>query len=136
MVHDVFELQPIEGKSIMQAARFESLTISQAQSSTTQARCFTVGLMIKCRLILRNIISGMGPDSAILLDEMVRRDTDAHWHTTQSDLSIMAAMAGMERTRSQWKELLGSIRLMIADIYIYLHALDLRERHVCGSDLA
>ena len=73
----------------------------------------------KCRLILRNIISAMGPDSVILIDEMVLPDTNVHWHTTQIDLTMMSALASMERTRSQWAALLGSVGLKIADVYTY-----------------
>ena len=73
----------------------------------------------KCRLILRNIISAMGPDSAILVDEMVLPDTNIHWHATQMDLTMMSALASMERTYSQWAVLLGSVGLKIANVYTY-----------------
>lgn len=73
----------------------------------------------KCRAILRNVIAAMGDDSAILIDEMVLPDKGVHWHTTQIDLTMMAALASWERTRSQWTDLLGSVGLKIADIYTY-----------------
>ena len=34
----------------------------------------------ECREILESLIPAMGPESVILLDEMVSPDMEAHWH--------------------------------------------------------
>lgn len=75
----------------------------------------------KCRDILENMIQSMGPESVILLDEMVLPDTQVHWQPTQIDLTMMAALASRERTRTrtQWAEWLGSVGLEIAAIRTY-----------------
>ena len=73
----------------------------------------------KCREILENITQAMGPESVILLDEMVLPDTKVHWQSTQIDLTMMAALASRERTRTQWAELLGSVGLEIVAIRTY-----------------
>lgn len=61
----------------------------------------------------------MGPDSVILVDEMVLPDTEVHWQCTQTDLTMVAALASIERTRTQWAELLASVGLEIANIRTY-----------------
>lgn len=61
----------------------------------------------------------MGPDSVILLDEMVPPDEHVHWRTTQIDITMMAALASRERTYSQWTDLLESVGLHITDVYTY-----------------
>ena len=73
----------------------------------------------KCREILQNIIASMGPDSAILLDEMVLPDTRVHWQAAQVDLTMMAALGARERTRTQWTVLLDSVGLEIAATRTY-----------------
>lgn len=52
----------------------------------------------KCRDILNNIIPAIDPDSVILIDEMVLPDRNVHWHSTQIDLTMMVALAAVERT--------------------------------------
>lgn len=62
----------------------------------------------------------MGPDSLILIDEMVLPDTGVHWQATQIDLTVMASLASRERTYTQWVELLGSVGLEIAKTRTYM----------------
>lgn len=66
----------------------------------------------------------MGPDSVILLDEMVLPDAKVHWQSTQIDLTMMAALASIERTRTQWAKLLESVGLEIAAIRTYTPSID------------
>ena len=73
-----------------------------------------------CRLILQNIIPAMSKESAILIDDMVLPDVNVHWQATQIDLTMMCALAGMERTREQWLALLDSVGLRIAQIYVHI----------------
>ena len=55
----------------------------------------------------------------ILIDEMILPDKGVHWQATTLDLTMMAALAAIERTRTQWVDLLGSVGLRIADVYTY-----------------
>lgn len=61
----------------------------------------------------------MNEDSVLLIDEMVLPDTDVPWQATQIDLSMMAFFGSAERTRSQWHDMLQSVGLVIANIYVY-----------------
>ena len=73
----------------------------------------------KVRLILRNTMAAMGPQSVILIDEMVLPETNVPWLVASIDLSMMCACGSRERTRTQWQELLDSIGLKISKISFY-----------------
>ncbi|TVY44620.1 O-methyltransferase [Lachnellula subtilissima] len=73
----------------------------------------------KCRLILHNVISAMGEASMILIDDMVLPESHANWQATQVDITMMCALASMERTEAQWRTLLATVGLKIADIMVY-----------------
>jgi demethylsterigmatocystin 6-O-methyltransferase len=79
----------------------------------------------KCREILQNIVSALGPDSVILIDEMVLPATGVHWQATQLDFTMMTALASMERTEEQWHALLDSAGLKAQKMYTY--TLSLRD---------
>lgn len=74
----------------------------------------------KCKLILENTISAMSEDSVILIDEIVVPDIGAGRRATQLDMTMLAALAGQERSRSEWKELLDQAGLDIVDITPYI----------------
>ena len=61
----------------------------------------------------------MGKDFVILIDEMLLPDTNVHWHATQIDLTMMTALASVERTLVQWAALLDSVGLKIRETYTY-----------------
>ena len=102
MVHDAFKPEPING------ARFYYMRAILHDWPDH-----------KCREILQNIIPAMGPDSAILLDEMVLPDTNVHWQSAQIDITMMAALASIERTRTMWADLLDSVGLKIEKVLTY-----------------
>lgn len=77
----------------------------------------------KAREIFRNIIPAMGKDSVILVDEMQFPVRNVHRHATAIDLTMMAVLAGFERTRSQWDALLDSVGLKIASTFTYTPSL-------------
>ncbi|MCJ1392558.1 hypothetical protein MMC18_005426 [Xylographa bjoerkii] len=72
----------------------------------------------KCRVILRNLISAMKPGySKIILNETVLPDTDCpSWFAT-NDIDMMAILAGLQRSRTQWIELLQSVDLDVVRIW-------------------
>lgn len=73
----------------------------------------------KSREILRNTAAAMGPESVLLLDEMVLPDQGVHWMAASMDLQMLAWLASQERTRTQWEELLKSVGMEIVDVYAH-----------------
>lgn len=73
----------------------------------------------RCREILNNIIPAMGKDSVIIIDDMRLPDRNVHWHVTEIDLTMMTALAAIERTESQWSALLDSVGLKITKTFTY-----------------
>lgn len=65
----------------------------------------------------------MGKDSVILIDDIVLPSSNVHWEATQLDMTMMACLAGRERTRSEWEQLLGSVELVIDGIWTYTESL-------------
>ena len=61
--------------------------------------------------------------SVILIDEMVLPDTGAPWQATQLDITMMSALAAIERTRKEWFELLKSAGLKVVEMYTYTKSL-------------
>ena len=61
--------------------------------------------------------------SVILIDEMVLPDFGAPWQATQLDITMMSALAAIERTRKEWVELLQSAGLKVIGMYTYTKSL-------------
>lgn len=73
----------------------------------------------KVKLLLKNIISAMGPESIILLDEWVLPETGVSAYASAMDLTMMAAFAAMERTEAQWRQLFDDVGLNLIKSYPY-----------------
>jgi demethylsterigmatocystin 6-O-methyltransferase len=69
----------------------------------------------ECRTILANLARAMAPDSRILIDEVCLPDVGAHWRACSMDLAMMILLAGRERTMSDWKGLIESVRFDAGD---------------------
>ncbi|OKL62736.1 hypothetical protein UA08_01132 [Talaromyces atroroseus] len=74
----------------------------------------------KAMEILQNTTSAMGPDSVILIDDMVIPNMGAHWHATQVDMVMMVSLASRERTVDQWNALVAKAGLQIKRLF-YVH---------------
>lgn len=70
--------------------------------------------------ILKNIIPAMGPDSKILIDEMVLPNTGVHWWSACLDLHMYAMLGAMERNVDQWQTLLDKCGLKILETRTYM----------------
>ena len=71
-----------------------------------------------CRKILSNTVAAMEPGySKILINDWVVPDTGSPLIPALLDIQIMAVLPGMERTQTQWKELLESVGLEIVKIH-------------------
>ena len=72
----------------------------------------------KCQAILSQLALAMIRDhSKILLNEHVIPDQGAGLYATQLDISMMACLAGVERSERQWRELVRSTGLKIRKIW-------------------
>lgn len=65
----------------------------------------------------------MDKQSRILIDDMVLPNSGVHWQATQLDLTMMAALGSMERTREQWHALIENAGLKILQIHTYTSSL-------------
>ncbi|QKX58549.1 uncharacterized protein TRUGW13939_05674 [Talaromyces rugulosus] len=102
VVHNFFDPQPVKG------AKFY----------------YTRGVLhnhpdYKVKQLLQNTKSAMTPDSVMLLDEMILPEEGVNSYAACMDLSMMAAFAGMERSESQWREILSSVGLKLVKTYVY-----------------
>ena len=77
----------------------------------------------KCILILQQIQSAMTADSVILIDEMVLPNKGAHWLAATLDLMVMSTLGAMERSESQWRDLLDKAGFRIKDVFTYTEEL-------------
>ena len=73
----------------------------------------------KCLVILKYLIAAMGKESVILIDDMVLPNSKVHWQATQLDITLMASLASVERTKAQWLTLLDRAGLKVVNIYTY-----------------
>lgn len=69
--------------------------------------------------ILKNVKSAMGPDSILLIDEMILPETGTHVDAASMDLTMMSAFAGMERTEKQWAKVIDDVGLKLVKTYSY-----------------
>ncbi|TEY71677.1 hypothetical protein BOTCAL_0088g00090 [Botryotinia calthae] len=73
----------------------------------------------KAIIILKNLIPALGPDSRILIDNMVLPNENVHWQAAQLDLTMMSALGSKERTEEQWRALIDAAGLKILKIIPY-----------------
>ncbi|CAO2648033.1 Nn.00g089550.m01.CDS01 [Neocucurbitaria sp. VM-36] len=72
-----------------------------------------------CIRILSNIVPALGPNSLILIDEVVLPETKVPWQVAVMDISMMACLGGIERSKGDWENLLGRAGLKVVDVHIY-----------------
>ncbi|KAF3024985.1 hypothetical protein E8E14_013922 [Neopestalotiopsis sp. 37M] len=103
VAHNFFEPQPIKG------ARFYYLR--QVLHDWPDENCV---------VILKHLMDALGPDSQILIDEMVLPDANVPWEATTIDLTMMASLGARERTNKEWHALLDKAGLKVLRIDTYL----------------
>ena len=119
MAHNFFEPQPVKGKM-----SFDNKIIRQAELNTGAKFYYLRNILHdypdhQACVILRNIISAMDANSAILIDEMVLPDQGVPLTAAGQDLAMMFALASIERTKEQWYHLLDTAGLETRDMYRY-----------------
>lgn len=78
----------------------------------------------KAAEILKNIKGAMGPDSVVIIDEMIIPEQGAHWQATQLDMLMMTALGSQERTEKQWTAIATAAGLRIRKVYHYTLSLN------------
>ena len=61
----------------------------------------------------------MAADSILLIDEMLLPDTGVNPYVASTDLTMMAARASRERSRSEWREIIEGAGLRLVEVYTY-----------------
>ncbi|GLI81825.1 hypothetical protein PoHVEF18_010216 [Penicillium ochrochloron] len=73
----------------------------------------------RCVEALKVIITAMGPESRLIIDEAVIPDRDVPWQAACQSILMTAALAGAERTLTEWHNLLDAAGLKILNIFPY-----------------
>ncbi|KAI7778925.1 hypothetical protein LA080_001531 [Diaporthe eres] len=73
----------------------------------------------KCVEILKHLAAASGPESQILIDDMVLPDSGAPWEAATVDLTMMASLGSRERTLTEWHALLDQAGLKALHVYTY-----------------
>ena len=73
----------------------------------------------ECVRILKNVIRAMGPESRLIIDDVVMLERGAHWQATFMDLLMMNNLGALERTRVEWDALLDQAGLKVIDVHQY-----------------
>lgn len=73
-------------------------------------------------MIFGNLHDAMGPDSFILIDEMVLPNSNTNFEAMNLDMTMMT-IAATERTAEQWTELLDSAGLKVSKTFVYTESL-------------
>ncbi|KAM7218768.1 S-adenosyl-L-methionine-dependent methyltransferase [Rhypophila decipiens] len=102
MVHDIFSPQPLKG-----------------------AKTYYTHFLLhdfpddKCREMLQHVAASMTPGgySRLLLNEIVLPSTDCASFFAAADITMMAVLAGMQRTKEQWVELVESAGLTVTQVW-------------------
>ena len=61
----------------------------------------------------------MGEESVLLIDDLFLPEGEIHEHVTAIDLTMMSALAAIERTWEQWRKLIDSVGCEILSSYYY-----------------
>ncbi|KAG4219971.1 hypothetical protein PC116_g31550, partial [Phytophthora cactorum] len=102
MAHDMFKPQPIIG------AKFYYLRAVLHNQPPH-----------KVRRLLENIKTAMGPDSVLLIDEMVFPEAGVNYIAASIDMTMLSTFASMERTEAQWRETFEDVALKLVRTYTY-----------------
>ncbi|KAI1133929.1 S-adenosyl-L-methionine-dependent methyltransferase [Hypoxylon sp. FL0543] len=71
------------------------------------------------RLVLENMKAAMGPESVLLIDEMVFPESGVNFNTASLDMTMLSVFASMERTEAQWRLVFEDVGLELVRTYTY-----------------
>lgn len=69
--------------------------------------------------ILEQTKAAMGPESVLLIDEMILPERGVNLMAASIDLTMLTALAGMERTEAQWHDTLREAGLELVETFMY-----------------
>ncbi|ORY14346.1 S-adenosyl-L-methionine-dependent methyltransferase [Clohesyomyces aquaticus] len=72
-----------------------------------------------CVKILKAIVPAMASESRIVIDEVVLPDMNVPWQAAYMDITMMASLGGMERSKAEWEKLMDEAGLEILNIHRY-----------------
>lgn len=122
--YDFFTPQPVQGESQLDKCTAQGISLT-VLSPGLGARYYYLRTILhnwdddRSVEILRSLVPALGPDSQILIDEMVVPNTKAHIWPSVQDLLMMMTFGARERTLDDWAGLLGRAGLEIVDIKPY-----------------
>ena len=61
----------------------------------------------------------MGPESILLIDEMILPETGVNFVAASIDMTMLTALAGKERTEKQWRETVREAGLELVETFVY-----------------
>lgn len=134
MVHDIFEAQPVKGRHLPPPPLSLTFTLSipfavlaMILTDTvikTGAKAYYTHFLLhdfpddKCRDMLRHVASSMEPGySRILLNEIVLPSVACPSFFAAADITMMAVLAGQQRTKEQWVKLVESAGLTVVKVW-------------------
>ncbi|KAF2678438.1 S-adenosyl-L-methionine-dependent methyltransferase [Lentithecium fluviatile CBS 122367] len=69
--------------------------------------------------ILKAIVPAMGPESRLVIDEVVLPEENLPWQAAYMDITMMGALGGVERTKAEYESLLDAAGLKLIDMHKY-----------------
>ncbi|KAK1142382.1 hypothetical protein N8T08_007934 [Aspergillus melleus] len=74
----------------------------------------------QCVKLLQLQLAAMGPDSVLLVDELIRPPAGAPRAFVDMDIAVMACLAAQERTQEQWEHIFRSAGLYLVEVLPYV----------------
>lgn len=71
----------------------------------------------KCLQILGHVTEAMKNSSVLIIEEFIIPDMNCHLLPAMWDMEMIAFMSAMERTKTQWRQLLKAANLDIVGMY-------------------
>ncbi|KAJ5330376.1 OmtB [Penicillium atrosanguineum] len=102
MVHNFFEPQPIKGAKVYY---IRNILHDWDDEKSTQ--------------ILKSLVPAMDAHSLVVIDDMAVPDTGSHWWPACLDIIMFSFFGALERTESQWTDLVSGAGLKLIDIKSY-----------------
>jgi hypothetical protein len=123
MEHDFFEPQPIKGKHNLLFHWIKC--VADIYFVTLGAKFYYMRCVLhnhptyKVRKLLENTKSAMTSDSILLVDEMILPETGVNANAASVDMTVLTALASVERTEAEWRETMKDAGLELAQTYTY-----------------
>ncbi len=61
----------------------------------------------------------MGPESVLLIDEMILPEVGVNFMAASIDMTMLTALAGAERTEGEWRRVFKDVGLELGAVFMY-----------------